>query len=461
MPINIYQLSDKKKFNPLKNRVLIYAFSAIMMTGFILDIIFLNMPVVICYANFVNVMLSVGVVILFYFRKIGISSVVKIQILGLLANMVISTFINPVDKPDFTIEFIRNAIIMIMFIPVYGLYCGKFHIFHIGAVYVVLYIIILFRMDNHFLENNAPMLIFSAVIYHLAVYYIFDILEKTQRAQIELNRDLESQKELLVLKNQDLEQKNQYIFQQAKELKELLATKDKIFSIIAHDLRTPFNTILGFSEILSNNWKVFDADQKSNYAKTINDQAKNTFNMLENLLNWASSQTGQLIFKPEPISLNEAFRDAIKDFELCAKMKNISIEYILPEDIEIVADRNMISTILRNLVSNSIKFTHENGRISLTALKKPDQVEIMVSDNGVGLDKDKQSKLFVMGAVETTKGTANEKGCGLGLILCKEFVEKHGGEIRVQSDDENGCKFAFTIPSKPIGLNGDGTVDPV
>lgn len=457
MPINIYQLTDKKKFNPLKNRVLIYVFSAIMMTGFILDMIFLNMPNVIFYANFVNVMISVGVVILFYLKKLEISNVVKIQILGLLANMVVSTFINSVNKPDFTVEFIRNAIIMIMFIPVYGLYCGKFHIFHIGLVYVVLYIIILFRMDNHFLENNAPILIFSAVIYHLAVYYIFDILEKTQRAQIELNRDLESQKELLMVKNQDLEQKNQYIFQQTKELKELLATKDKIFSIIAHDLRTPFNTILGFSEVLSKNWKVFDVDQKSNYAKTINDQAKNTFNILENLLNWASSQTGQLIFNPESSSLDQAFRDVIKDFELCAKVKNISIDYILPEDIDIFVDLNMFGTILRNLVSNSIKFTHEGGRISLSAVKESDQVVITVSDNGVGLDKDKQSKLFVMGAVETTKGTANEKGCGLGLILCKEFVEKHGGEIKVESVDGHGCEISFTLPSKPMEVNGVGT----
>jgi len=435
-----------KKFNPLKNRLLIYTFCGIMITGFILDMIFLNMPDVIFYANSVNVLLSVGVFVLFCLKKIGISNVVKIQILGLLANLVFSTFINSVNKPDFTIEFIRNAIIMIMFIPVYGLYCGKYHIFHIGLVYVVLYITILFRIDNHFLENNAPILIFSAVIYHLAVYYIFDTLEKTQRAQIELNRDLESQKELLILKNQDLEQKNQYIYQQTNELKEILATKDKIFSIIAHDLRSPFNTILGFSEILSNNWKVFDIAQKANYAKTINDQAKNTFNILENLLNWASSQTGQIIFKPETLNLSLVLKETVEAFELSAKIKNISINYFLPEEIEIYADRNMINTILRNLVSNSIKFTHENGQITLSASKKPDQIEITVSDNGVGLEKEKQTKLFVMGAVETTNGTANEKGCGLGLILCKEFVEKHGGEIWVESEEGKGCDFLFTLP---------------
>lgn len=438
--------ADKKKFNPLENRFLIYAFTGIMITGYLLDVIFIDLKNPVYYINLSNILLCAVIIILFYLKKIKINSTVKIQILGLLANLLISSIFNPLDAPDFSSMFIRNAIIMFMFIPVYGLYCGKNNIFHIGIAYLILYISILIRTDNHFLSNNAPILIFSAVIYHLAIYYIFDTIEKMQRTQIALNNDLESQKELLILKNNDLEQKNQFIFQQANELKQVLATKDKLFSIIAHDLRSPFTIIIGFSDIMNKNWEKLDISEAKSYAKAINDQSKNTFTILENLLNWAGSQTGQIIFKPETVNIRKILQETIKHLDLSAKAKNISLDYTCPDDIQLLADRNMLSIILRNLVSNSIKFTPISGNIGIKVEQKSDQVEFSVSDNGIGLDEEKQTKLFIMGATESTNGTEHEKGCGLGLILCKEFVEKHGGKIWVESKKGEGCDFKFTLP---------------
>lgn len=436
----------KKRFNPLKNRLLIYAFTGIMIIGYLLDVIFIDLKNPVYYINLANIFLCIAVIVPFYLKKINISHVVKVQILGLLANLLVSSFFNPVDAPDFTSMFIRNAIIMFMFIPVYGLYCGKNNIFHIGITYLILYISILIRADNHFLANNAPILIFSAVIYHLAIYYIFDTLEKMQHTQIALNKDLESQKELLILKNNDLEQKNEYIFQQANELKQVLATKDKLFSIIAHDLRSPFTILIGFSDIMNNNWDKLDVNEAKSYAKAINDQSKNTYTILENLLNWAGSQTGQIIFKPEVVNISEILQETVKYLALSAKAKNISLDYTLKNDVQLYADKNMLSIILRNLVSNSIKFTPTNGGITIGAEQKSNQIEFTVSDNGVGLDEEKQTKLFIMGATESTNGTEHEKGCGIGLILCKEFVEKHGGEIWVESKKGEGCNFKFTLP---------------
>jgi hypothetical protein len=176
--------ADKKKFNPLENRLLIYAFTGIMIIGYLLDVIFIDLKNPVYYINLSNIILCTAIICLFYLKKVKISLVVNVQILGLLANLLLSSIFNPLDAPDFTSMFIRNAIIMFMFIPVYGLYCGKKNIFHIGIAYLILYISILTRADNLFLANNAPILIFSAVIYHLAIYYIFDTLEKMQRTQM-------------------------------------------------------------------------------------------------------------------------------------------------------------------------------------------------------------------------------------------------------------------------------------
>jgi len=251
------KIGAKKKFDPLKNRSLIYLFCGIMMTGFTLDVIFVEFPTPVYYLNFANILISVVVLILFYFNNIEIKNVVKVNIIGLLANLLLSFIFNPPDAIDYTGMFLRNAFIMFMFIPVYGLYCGKNSIFHIGIVFFILFVAVLFRANNHFLVNNAPILIFGTAIYHLTFYYIFDALERMQKSQIELNESLESQKDQLVLKNKDLEQKNQQIVDQAKELSQSLSTKDKLFSIIAHDLRSPFNSIIGFSDLLVNNIEAY------------------------------------------------------------------------------------------------------------------------------------------------------------------------------------------------------------
>lgn len=446
MQIVKVQTAEGRKFNPLTNRLLIYLFCGILSIGYFLDLIFVELQPAVFLFNLINILLSLAIVVLFYFKKVKISLVVKIQIIGLLANLLLSYFFNPVDTSDYAIMFIRNAIIMFFFIPVYGLYCGKNHIFTIGIAFLVLYIAILARTNNLFLANNAPILIFGAVIYHVAIYYIFDVIEKMQFAQIGLNESLESQKNQLMIINQDLEQKNQHIYEQSIELKQLLATKDKIFSIIAHDLRSPFNSILGFSELLMENTKENQSDKASKYATIINSEAKSTIVVLENLLNWTKSQTGKIVFNPERLMLKSVVRTHVNSFEFSAKLKNISLNYLLSEDIQVYADQNMIGIIFRNLISNAIKFSFPNGKIDVFAQQSSNYVKISISDNGMGMSEEKCKRLFDFDEIQTTPGTAKEKGSGLGLILCKEFVEKHGGKIEVESEEGQGSCFNFTIP---------------
>lgn len=231
-----------------------------------------------------------------------------------------------------------------------------------------------------------------------------------------------------------------------RQFKELNDTKDKLFSIIAHDLRSPFNTILGYSELLIENVKDFELAKSEKYSRIINSSAKNTLILLDNLLNWAKSQTGQLRFNPQKIILSKVILEIIDLNNSHTRAKNISLHYSPFDEIKVYADLSMLKTVLRNLISNAIKFTNPEGNINISVISAQKQTEISISDNGVGMNDETRKNLFDISTNKTTKGTANEKGSGLGLVLCKEFVEKHGGKIWVISELGKGSEFKFTLP---------------
>ncbi len=240
------------------------------------------------------------------------------------------------------------------------------------------------------------------------------------------------------------------------ELQELNVSKDKFFSIIAHDLKNPFQTIIGFSEMLKEEIKDGDNATGQNYAGLINTSAVQTMRLLENLLEWANSQRGKITFSPEPINLYELFNEEFIMMNEMAMGKNIELKNSFDDSLMITADKNMIKTILRNLISNAIKFTHKNGKVEVKAVVDDRQAEISVSDNGIGMTKETMAKLFRLDGNLSTRGTENEKGTGLGLFLCKEFIEKHGGKIWVESEPGKGSTFKFILP---LDLNSPHATD--
>lgn len=240
----------------------------------------------------------------------------------------------------------------------------------------------------------------------------------------------------------------QLLKERETQLRELNATKDKLFSIIAHDLRSPFSAILGLSELLIEKHKDFYSDNSGKYLRIINSTSKNTLALLDNLLAWAKSQTGNNTFMPETTSLQAVINGIFEELKSIANIKNVTLDNAQTDDIEVYADVNMLKTILRNLVSNAIKFSHPHGKIAISAVKIQNNIEVTVSDNGVGMSKDTLSKLFEIDTDISAAGTAGEKGSGFGLLLCKEFVEKHGGNICAKSELGKGCAFIFTLPFK-------------
>lgn len=238
----------------------------------------------------------------------------------------------------------------------------------------------------------------------------------------------------------------QLLKERESQLIELNSTKDKLFSIIAHDLRSPFNTILGFSQLLIDKLPANDEDETGTYLGHIYSSAQNTLILLDNLLNWARSQTGRSICNPEKADLRGIVDEIFAMSSASSNVKNIALNYTPTIDVEVYTDVDMLKTILRNLISNAIKYTHSNGEITISALQSQDDIEITVSDNGVGMSDEIRNKLFEIETNITTVGTANEKGSGLGLVLCKEFVEKLGGKIWGESEDGKGSDFKFTLP---------------
>jgi PAS domain S-box-containing protein len=241
---------------------------------------------------------------------------------------------------------------------------------------------------------------------------------------------------------------DQALKESEKKLVQLNADKDRFIAILGHDLRSPFNGLLGLSALLKENIQNFDIEEIKNYAGHINKTAQSTFNLLENILLWARTQQGIIHFKLQKLQFQDIFKNIHEVLNPTAIEKNITIKYSATDHLTVFADANMLKTVLRNLTSNAIKFTNSGGTINISAVQTPSTITISVSDNGVGISQDMIAKLFELGQVQSTNGTANEKGTGFGLLLCKEFVEKHNGNIWVESAEGKGTTFTFTIPNK-------------
>jgi len=236
------------------------------------------------------------------------------------------------------------------------------------------------------------------------------------------------------------------LHQYSEELKEMNATKDKFLSIIAHDLKTPFSSILGLSDILKSEFKNFDAESLEQYISLIHSTSKNTYRLLENLLDWARMQQGKMPFAPRPLILKEIVTDVFEILANGAEKKQISLINSVDEQLIIHADLNMLKTVIRNLVSNAIKFTSSNGTIKVSAQVFDHLIQVCVKDNGTGIPKTDIKKLFRLGNSYSRLGTENEAGNGLGLILCEEFIRKHDGKIWVESELGQGSEFKFSLP---------------
>lgn len=280
-------------------------------------------------------------------------------------------------------------------------------------------------------SKNKQIILFTIGLIILFILLIIIILNNKQKR--DLNKKLQFQ-------NSEIELKN-------KELEKLNSTKDLMFRIIAHDLLSPLSTVVSYTDLILKHKKNMNKEEILEIMQKFNVSTNQAYNLLENLLDWAKTQMGEISIYPKPIFIKELVMSVTAIYTMAFNSKDLSFNIDIDEEIQVFADRNMISTVIRNLVSNAIKFTPTGGSISIFTKDKTDNIEIIIADTGVGIEEHDIVKLFDLNPSLTTAGTEGEKGSGIGLMLCKEFVEKANGKIWAESKPGEGTQFHFTLPA--------------
>jgi len=287
--------------------------------------------------------------------------------------------------------------------------------------------------------------------------YINGINHYKEEGSLEITKGNEVVRlELLISTSKITENKEDYILitidditklkKQEHELIELNNAKDKLISVLAHDLRNPFTTLIGFSELLSRNVRKYEIKKIEEQVSLINSIALQTYNLLDDLLLWSKTQSNKIVFNPKPIDPMGLINSVVNSQRSIAIRKEIEISFTQTNDLTVFADEDMLKTVLRNLISNAIKFTNHSGKIIVSLEKRPYDAIVTITDNGIGMAKQQLSKIWQFIPGQKSTGTAGESGTGFGLSICKEFVEKNGGKIWAESKLGKGSKFIFSIP---------------
>jgi signal transduction histidine kinase len=421
--IRDYVFAKEEGF-PMEHRIFLSTTivgALISIIGGFTNLILAPSPVTVLIPLFMSVLL----IVIYYFvrfKNIVKPFVTPIIIISLFANSIIWIFNGGIDGSNIMIAFI----ILILGLLVVPVKIKKYFIILFLTVNITILLIQFYRPDlivNFPSEterwiDNLITLIYSSIFIYVIIRFVHRnySLERLKAEKSELR------------------------------LHQLNADKDRFISILSHDLRSPFNNLLGLSDVLTENIHQLQVDEIEKLSNQIKTTANSTYNLLEDLLMWARTQQGKIPFNPQLISFRDICRNVLEPLNPLADAKTLTVNYSAPDGIRIYADVDMIKTVLRNLVSNAIKFTNIGGTINIFAGENSENIIISVADNGIGIAPGDLKKLFNISEVLSTKGTANEKGTGLGLLLCIEFVEKHGGKIWVESKVGKGSEFKFTLP---------------
>jgi len=281
--------------------------------------------------------------------------------------------------------------------------------------------------------------------YKLGSGLLFVFVNATIYYSLQLSRNFERK---WAATQQELEKTNVLLHQKNKELSNINTTKDKFFRIIGHDLKGPIGQMIQLTQFLEEKYRDLSEEEIASFLNKMYAASSRGFKLVENLLTWARSQTGNISFNPTYIDMYSLVKEVMQLLEPNARDKNIDLKRDVDIDLHIVGDRNMLYTVLRNLISNSIKYTENEGVVSVAAEADDKWVIILIRDNGIGMTQEKAESLFKIDSVDSTPGTADEQGTGIGLILCKEFVDKHQGDIKVNSKKGEGSTFTVKLPHK-------------
>ncbi len=416
----------------LKDPRIVSVIGIVGLVGYATDILLFPTAYEVTLLNYSCIVLTTLALVYHLLAKPKAEIALSLFALTLLINLIVAPFLQ-INEPDFSSFYMRNSLVYWVIMPLLGLTIHKRMFLFSTLIYLIQFGIILYISNDQFLSNSSGTIVMVLIGYIYVILYLLKTLEDSTEKTDSLILNLK-------IKNTELNNKQE-------ELQSLVKTKDKLFSILAHDLQSPFMGITGLSQMIKNSASKGSTENVAEFSDMITETAIQTSTLFSNLLDWAASQTGELEMKPEENNLDHFVNETIALLQEHQQKKHITVEKV-DTDITILADPNGLKTILRNLLSNALKFTPSNGSIKISTKKVKENTVISISDTGVGIEKHKIPKLFKMGSYVSTRGTLEEKGTGLGLSLCKEMIERHNGKIWVESEPDKGTTFHFSIPNQ-------------
>lgn len=427
---------------PEFKRILLYIGVLGALAGNLGEIFFNQMPPYILLINAVNSTLAIVVLVVFLFRMVSADWANGLVVYLNLFNVVFSLF-SQLHHPEIELLFFRLSMLLGLLILYAGFALGRNHTLIVGGIVLGCIVAIVLGTQSVFIKNSLPLLLTILFTFVFGINYILNMLDNYHQRQ----------KELI----EDLNQQNKRLSAQKNALNRLNDTKDKIFSVMAHDLKTPLNSIQGFSYLLYEGIKYSNKRENISYVQHINDASKKLNNLLDDLLAWGRLQTGNTPVKRELHNLVSLVQEAVELLNGNAVLKSIRLKVEVNDSIELMMDKNMILTVIRNLVSNAIKFSNMKSEILISSQVQNSRLYISVQDRGVGMDEHLVKELFSNFKVDSTLGTMNETGTGMGLIICQEYVQLHQGKIWAKSSPGKGTIITFTLPLQTATANTSNT----
>ncbi|HEY4787372.1 MAG TPA: HAMP domain-containing sensor histidine kinase [Bacteroidales bacterium] len=446
-----------------------YILSLLGIIGNLIDIftLYLKNPNFEFYLN----LLAIGLLslsCLFYNRKvISLKAGFAFALYTIFGNMLLSNY-GFVHEKFHEFYILRQAIFTGFLITAAFLFINRVHGFSIGILYLIYYSYAVYDSGSEFLITNLYIIFVVFICYMLTLYFFNTIINrsvrkiqddgvtiKEQNEQLteindelmESQRQINAQHEELITLSESLYTQNQELEDKNLKLEEAIQQKTKFFSIVAHDLKSPFLSIISLHEQMLENYEAMSEEKKKCWLDTSLVSTKLLYELLENLLMWSRSQIGMLKLNPCLIDVNDTIDKIFNIYKNYSSSKSIQLEKQVEEGLSVFADYMMFETILRNLTSNAIKYSFAKGTVKITAEKANHYTLFSVIDSGLGIDKQRQQALFSLDNKSTTLGTSGEKGTGLGLRICKEFIEKHNGKIRIESEAGKGTIVNFSLPA--------------
>jgi signal transduction histidine kinase len=414
----------------LKDPRIVSLVGLVGLVGYIIDALLFPVSYELALMNIVCSFFTSLALIFHIVKKPRIELSLSLFALILLINLLLAPFFQ-ISEPDFSAFYIRNTLFFWVIMPLLGLTIHK-NMFIISAVlYLVQFGVILLVSKNPFLVNSSATIFLVLIGYLYIILFLLRMLEEAAQKTEKLITELRNNNNELINKRE--------------ELSSLVKTKDKLFSVLAHDLQSPFMGISGLSDMIKENAEKGNTDEVIEYSKMIADTTKRTSTLFTNILDWAASQTGELEMKHTINNLDECLDETIALLQDHQQRKNITIQRD-NTNIEFSSDPNALKTVLRNLISNALKFTPNDGIIKISAKKSKDEVVVSISDSGVGIKSDLIPMIFKMDSYISTEGTDQEQGTGIGLSLCREMIARHNGKIWAESELGQGSVFHFSLP---------------